>query len=362
MSTQSSAQFISKSKKIDGTVSIEDRKIRFTTNASSFNDIIWDEYSIKLVKVKHQILIQYTIQKGLTIEVRDPQFIQQVQDQLKLKINSSFMNFFSQRELMAVMAIGLLVIVVGIALLAFVRLGAQNLAGFISIEEEIEIGQEQFEEHFQSKVLKLNSAAQHKWSQLTSRLTDLPQLKNYPWKIYILKSEELNAFALPGGIITFHTALIDRAQTPEEILGVLAHEMAHVTKRHGVKSMTGNYSARILGSIFFGGDATLISAFILTVDSLAELKFNRTQETEADVLGLRYLELAGVDPSGYAKFFERLQKESEISDSTIMKFLSTHPIPKDRIKMVETRAQATEVAEPINFNLTSFKKSLGLEK
>jgi predicted Zn-dependent protease len=194
-----------------------------------------------------------------------------------------------------------------------------------------------------------------------------------PIKIYISRDGELNAFALPGGILIFNRGMLLAAGTAEEILGVAAHELAHVTEKHVVKSMIQSLSLAAIIS-FFLGDVSELGAYILQQSQmLLQNGFTRTQEAEADRIGFDYLVAAGIHPKGMSQFFQRLEKrKSETADAPaegrrldrVSVFLSTHPLTAERIRMVEERiaglsAQEIKALKPVRFDLKDFQQRLG---
>jgi predicted Zn-dependent protease len=166
--------------------------------------------------------------------------------------------------------------------------------------------------------------------------------KSYPFTLYIAESMEVNAFALPGGHIVFNRGLLDWAKTPEEIQGVLAHEAAHVLKRHSLTQMAQNLGIGLAFGQLMGSESRLLDALIQDASKLVSLKFSRHHEREADDLGWDLLQSAGIDPSGMVDFFVRLQADTtkSIGGPPALNLLSTHPTPQERIDRLEKKKEA----------------------
>jgi len=155
-----------------------------------------------------------------------------------------------------------------------------------------------------------------------------------PFTIKVIDSDEVNAFALPGGYFFVNRGLILAADNEAELAGVMAHEIAHVCARHAMenqgKAAFINYAA--LAGILFGG--AVVSGILQNgggiLAGLAQLKFTRGAEEEADNLGVQYLYAAGYDPTAMSTMFEKLASQNKKKPGTMAKLFSTHPQSVDR--------------------------------
>lgn len=158
-----------------------------------------------------------------------------------------------------------------------------------------------------------------------------------PFTIKVLDSDDVNAFALPGGFLYVNKGAILAADSEAELAGVMAHEIAHVAARHGVeqasKATLANYA--MIPLIFMTGGLGYIAYQAAQIGvPLTFLKFSRNVETEADKLGAQYLWAAGYDPNNFLSFFEKLEKKEKHKPGTLSKLFGTHPPTPDRIVKV----------------------------
>jgi len=159
-----------------------------------------------------------------------------------------------------------------------------------------------------------------------------------PFIIKVLDSEEVNAFALPGGFFFVNSGLILKADSESELAGVMAHEIAHVAARHGTRQATRGEIINIasIPLIFMGGwTGYAIRQGAGLAIPLGFLTFSRGFESEADMLGLEYMYKTGYDPTSFVDFFEKIQTLEKKKPGTLSKVFSTHPMTDDRIKAAQ---------------------------
>ncbi|MEP7149298.1 MAG: M48 family metallopeptidase [Acidobacteriota bacterium] len=150
-----------------------------------------------------------------------------------------------------------------------------------------------------------------------------------PFTIKVIDSDEVNAFALPGGFFFVNKGLILAADNEAELAGVMAHEIAHVTARHAMENQGKMQAIQygLLGTILFGGG--IASAIAQNAGGFAQLlsflQFSRGAESEADVLGVQYLYASGYDPTAMSTMFEKLNARNKKKPGTLSKIFATHP-------------------------------------
>ena len=218
-----------------------------------------------------------------------------------------------------------------------------------SIEKEIGMGKQYADEIQRQAKLIDDPVVTEYVNRLGQNLVRNSDVK-VPVTIKVIDSEEVNAFALPGGFFFVNTGLVMKARTESELAGVMAHEIAHIAARHGTRQATRGQIANLatIPLIFMGGGWAMYGlrqgASVLI--PIGFLSFSRGFEEEADMLGLQYLYKAGYDPGGFVDFFEELQSLEKKKPGTMGKVFSTHPLTDDRIKNAQKNIQENLEAKP----------------
>src|SRR5262245_11634977 len=208
-----------------------------------------------------------------------------------------------------------------------------NQINFYSLDKEMALGRQlAAETDRQSKFV--NDPVMTEFVNRVGQNIVLHSDAKVPFTIKVIDSGEINAFALPGGHLYINRGVVEAADNEAELAGVIAHEIAHVTARHGVeqasKGQLANYASIPL--IFLGGwgGYAIRQAAGLAVP-LGFLKFSRGAEKEADRLGAQYMWAAGYDPHAMITFFEKIEAKGKKKPGSIAKVFSIHPMTSDRI-------------------------------
>ena len=228
---------------------------------------------------------------------------------------------------------------------------ADQMVEKIPIEWEVTVGQ---------SILKMLPVAQKPDPEVLKVLQDTVDfLKQslpgnpYDLNVYILPVEQVNALALPGGPIVIFEGLIDKAESPEELAGVLAHEIQHILLRHSTRGILRNLAKSMLVTLFLGDVNSVMEGIVQLAGQLETLGLSREMEAEADQKGMELILAANIDPHGMIRIFKKLMQEdfsqkklpkgkpvSEEND--LSSYFSTHPSSQNRLARLEKQMRSHE--------------------
>jgi len=217
-----------------------------------------------------------------------------------------------------------------------------------SLEREIGLGKQMAQEvERQAKIINDPVIAEYvnRVGQNLVRNSDA----KVPFTIKVIDTDEVNAFALPGGFFFVNAGLILKAGDEAELAGVMAHEIAHVAARHGTRQATRGEIATYatLPLILMGGwTGYALYEGASAVIPIGFLQFSRAFESEADMLGLQYMYKAGYDPTSFVDFFEKIESLEKTKPGLVSKVFSTHPMTEDRIKAAQRNIEENLTARP----------------
>ncbi len=213
------------------------------------------------------------------------------------------------------------------------KMGGRGLGNWYSLETEIKMGKQYAMQVENSVKLVQDPVVTEYVNRIGQNLVRNSDAQ-VPFTIKVIDSDEINAFALPGGFFYVNSGLILAADEEAELAGVMAHEISHVCARHGTRQMTRAQWAQLgtIPLIFVGGGIGygIYEAAGLGLP-LTFMKFQRAFEAEADYLGLQYMYKTGYDPQAFISFFEKLQAKEKKKPGTIAKAFASHPQTPDRI-------------------------------
>jgi beta-barrel assembly-enhancing protease len=214
------------------------------------------------------------------------------------------------------------------------KVGGRGMGNWYSLESEIRMGKQYAMQVENSVKLVQDPVVTEYVNRIGQNLVRNSDAQ-VPFTIKVIDSDEINAFALPGGFFYVNSGLLLAADEEAELAGVMAHEIAHVAARHGTRQMTRAQWANIgtIPLIFVGGGIgyAVYEAAGLGLP-LTFMKFQRNFEAEADYLGLQYMYKTGYDPQAFISFFEKIQAKEKKKPGTLAKAFATHPQTPDRIE------------------------------
>jgi len=205
--------------------------------------------------------------------------------------------------------------------------------------QELQLGQDAYKETLDKNRLSTRSDWQAQLRRVGQRIAAAAEKPEFKWEFNVIQGKEVNAFALPGGKVAFWEGIMPVARDDNGIAVIMGHEVAHALARHGAERMSQSMGAEILGQIISLGIGQVspgihdevLQAYGLGATVGVLLPWGRTQESEADRIGLTLMAKAGYDPTAAVAFWERMSK---ITGDKPPEFLSTHPSDATRISQI----------------------------
>lgn len=224
-------------------------------------------------------------------------------------------------------------IVIGILTAAYFWLMpwiGERVAMNFSKEYEIELGESMYQATMATA--KVDSAKTRILNEFYKKLN---YAVDYPVKITVIEAQEVNAFAIPGGHIVVHDAILEGMKTPEELAALLGHEASHIAKRHSLRSMFRGFARRMFILLLTGNDTGIVGYLAANADALKGLQYSRSLETEADNEGMKLMAGSGLSAEGMLQLMNMLQQETAGKEPAA--FMSTHPVFEDRLENIRTQ-------------------------
>jgi predicted Zn-dependent protease len=187
-------------------------------------------------------------------------------------------------------------------------------------------------EMFMLAFLNENEIDSTKTRYLTQFASEVNLKNKKQLRFIVIKSTEVNAFALPDGQIVVFSGILNNMNSAEELVALLAHEASHINQRHSIKMLCKNLAGYVAVSLLFSDVNGVVAVLADNAQLLHSLSYSRVFEQKADELGLKILIENKLNPNGMVELFEQLEKESEIA---IPKMMSSHPLTKDRMENMQ---------------------------
>jgi predicted Zn-dependent protease len=231
----------------------------------------------------------------------------------------------------------------------------------LSSEEEIALGRKFSHEYEKDVELIHNSLVGPYLDDIVRRLGKSSQRPDWPYRIQVVNSAVINASAIPGGFLYVQRGFLEFVEDENEMVGAIAHEIGHVVARHTTNQLMLTFIARNLyetvkKNILLNNSviSNIIEQLGGPVVMLAQLKYSRENESEADLLGFYEMLRAGWNPIGLANFFQRIQgKEGNRGPFDVM--LSDHPSSSDRVDTIKREMDTVRITAPARMDTTQFR-------
>lgn len=226
---------------------------------------------------------------------------------------------------------------------------ALNLAGcsifMMSPQEEIELGG-QVRKQIEPKIVLVSDPGVHTYvDNLGRRLWSKTPQGPVPPHFHVIRDKELNAFAIPGGDVYVHTGVIQAADDEAELAGVIAHELGHVSCRHGAQAVSRQQGASLFTALLGGaaGPSAQLAGQLLS--SGVMFNYSRSEETEADNIAVGTLDALGYDPMAMHAFFKKIKDKYGDQSMPVLNLFASHPPTADRMRNVQDLAAKLPIKE-----------------
>lgn len=207
----------------------------------------------------------------------------------------------------------------------------------ISTNEEVSIGEKMAVQVEQEEKVLKDSVVQEYVNNVGQRIAGISDRKELPYHFKVLESDQINAFACPGGFIYVYSGLLKIMEDEAELAGVLSHEISHVVGRHGIKRLQQVLGLQVVLSIAFGSSGETSQQVISTGIGLILQGYSRENEYEADQFGTYYMVQAGYNPYGMRNLLDKFDQLSDKEPTFFEKLVATHPPMKERVAKVENQ-------------------------
>lgn len=327
---------------VEATVLVYDKKIMigYRLEDGSNNTTVWDildaesvfDHSLQSTKITNGT---QTGAKLLIDGKAAADFIHQLQEEQKKPWHKKEKAKEQGRYLLIFLGI------VGILVAAYFLLVpwlSEKLASNVSVKTEEQFGDAAYD------ALAL-SAQEDKPATviLNDFFTAMKVPTDYDIRITVVKSEVVNAFALPGGRIVVYSALLKQLKTYPELAALLSHEFVHVNNKHPTKSIFRQLGSKVFLSLLFGKFSSVTSVMIDQADQFKSLKYSRALEKEADMEGLNILKERKINPGGFAALFTHLKESAPAS--AMPEFLNSHPDIDKRVEYIRNESKNITIEE-----------------
>ena len=231
-----------------------------------------------------------------------------------------------------------------------VAMGLASSGCGVSTQQEVELGAQQSQQINAQLPLVRDAQINQYINQLGTQIAKTTARADLPWQFYVVNSNVVNAFALPGGVVYVNRGVLERADRMSELAGVLGHEIEHIVRRHSVKQMEqmqgANVGVALACSLTNICNNQAAAAAINIGGTAVFAKFSRDDERQADEGGFQNVRNTGINPDGMLTFFQKLlAEEQQGNNSNVNAWFADHPGTQDRIADIQGLLQQVPASE-----------------
>jgi predicted Zn-dependent protease len=205
----------------------------------------------------------------------------------------------------------------------------------VSTQQEVQLGQQAAAEANAQLPIVQDGSVNSYINQLGRSISQRVDPRGIQYTFRVVRSNEVNAFSLPGGFVYVNTGLIARAKNASELAGVLSHEIGHVVERHSVTQMERAQGANLLAAVLLGNASPVAQAGAQIGGQALFAHYSRDAERQADADAVRFMVQSGYDPHGLVTMFQTLLSEEQSQPSAVQGWFSTHPLTEERVQNVQ---------------------------
>ncbi|MGD9592710.1 MAG: M48 family metallopeptidase [Candidatus Berkiella sp.] len=316
-------------KPLDVTVEIQDKQLLIKV---AMSDIIyqWHYDRLQVMEPPHDnrdIVLGYKDQLGARLIVKERQHYDQIIKKIPSKhVKLSSVNHPWHKLMVVAISCSVLLVI----LLFGIPIGAPFIAQIVPQKWDDKLGQYVIKAMSDTGQECVAQSGEKALKQMVKRLS---KGSNVSFDVKVVKStkDNINAFAVPGNHLIIFSGLLDFAQSPDEVAGVLAHEMGHAIEHHPTQGLIRTMGINIVVASSIGSSADYLT-------QLFHLKFSREDESRADDIAVMLLKKANVSTKGFSQFFERFAKENELlsEHEEVLEYISSHPGMKQRMQRIKS--------------------------